>query len=55
MQDLRVILKWHNFQSLEKTLNFLMELKYCKSVVYFLNRRQNVWVAIYNFGPVYVT
>ena len=38
MQDLPVILKWHNFQSLEKALNFFMELKKFKSDVYFLNR-----------------
>ena len=30
MQDLPVILKWHNFQGLEKAL------KFCKSDVYFL-------------------
>ena len=39
VQDLPVILKWHNFQSLEKALNFFMELNFCKSDVYFLNRR----------------
>ena len=39
MQDLPAILKWHNFQSLEKALNYFMELKFCKSDVYFLDRR----------------
>ena len=42
VQDLKAILKWHNFQSLEKALNCFMELKFCKSDVYFLNRRKNV-------------
>ena len=40
MQDLPVILKWHNFQSLEKALMLFMELKFCNSDVYFLNRRK---------------
>ena len=40
VQDLPVILKRHNFQSLEKALNFFMELKFCKSDFYFLNRRK---------------
>ena len=30
-----------------------MELKFCKSDVYFVNRRKNVLVATYNFGSVY--
>ena len=42
VQDLPVILKWHNFQSLEKALNVFMEFKFCKSDVYSLNRRKNV-------------
>ena len=42
VQDLKAILKWHNFQSLKKALNCFMELKFCKSDVYFLNRRKNV-------------
>ena len=54
MQDLPVIFKWHNFQILEKALNFFMELKFCKSDVYFLNRHKNVWVTTYNFGSVYI-
>ena len=31
-----------------------MELKFCKSDVYFLNRRKNVKVATYNFVSVYI-
>ena len=42
MHDLPVILKWHNFQILEKALIFFMELKFCKSDVEFLNRRKKV-------------
>ena len=34
-----VILKLNNFQSLEKALNCFMELEFCNSDVYFLNRR----------------
>ena len=40
VQDLTVILKWHNFLSLEKALIFFMEMKFCKSDVYFLTRRK---------------
>ena len=40
VQDIPVILKWHNFQSLEKALIF-MELKFLKSDVYLLNRHNN--------------
>ena len=39
VQDIPVILKWHNFQSLEKALIF-MELKFLKSDVYLLNRHK---------------
>ena len=42
LQDIPVILKWHDFQSLEKALNFLIELKFCKSDVYFLSLKQFV-------------
>ena len=42
VQDLPVILKWHNFQSLEKALTFFMELNFFNSYVYFLNRRKNM-------------
>ena len=52
VQDLPAILKWHNFQSHEKALNFVMELKFCKSDVYFLTRRKKCAVATYNFGSV---
>ena len=43
MQDLPVTLKWNDFQSLEKGLSFRMELKFCKSDVYFVNRRKNLY------------
>ena len=50
MQDLPVILKWHNLQSLDKALDFFIELKLCKSDFYFLNRRKNVgWPIIISF------
>ena len=39
VQDLPFILKWHNFQS-RRSLEFFMELKFCKSNVYFLSRRK---------------
>ena len=41
VQDIPVILKWHNFQSLEKALIF-MELKFLKSDVYLLNRHKKM-------------
>ena len=48
MQDLPVILKWHNFQSIEKALNFFMELQFCKSDVYYPNRRYlKLWFSVY--------
>ena len=53
VQDLPVISKLNNFQSLKEALNFFMEIKFCKSDVYFLNRRKNVKVATYNFGSVF--
>ena len=54
MQDLLVILKWHNLQSLEKALNFIMELKFFKSDVYFLNRRKKCrWPLITSFQCIY--
>ena len=49
---LPVILKWHNFQSLDKALYFTIELKFCKSYSDSLNMRKNVKVATYNFGSV---
>ena len=42
MQDLPVILKWDNLQSLDKALDFFIALNCCKSDFYFLNRRKNV-------------
>ena len=40
MQDLPVILKLNNFQSLEKALNCFMELKFCNSDV--IEQAQNM-------------
>ena len=51
VQDLPVILKLNNFQSLKKALNGIIEQIFCNSNV--LYRRKNVKVAIYNFGSVY--
>ena len=42
MQDLPVILKLNNFQSLEKALNCFIELKFRNSDVFFLNRRKKM-------------
>ena len=53
MQGLPVILKWHTLQSLDKALDLFIELKICKSDVYFLNRTKTCMVATYNFGSVY--
>ena len=55
MQDLPVILKLHNFQSLDKALDLFIEFKYWESGFYFLNRSKNCMVATYNFGSVYLT
>ena len=52
VQDLPVILKWHNLQSLDKALDCFIELKFCKSDLYFLNRRNKCKVATYNLGSV---
>ena len=54
MQGPPVILKWHNLQSLDKALGLLIELKFCESDFYFLNRSKNCVVAAYNFGSVYM-
>ena len=35
VQDLPVTLKWHDFQSLEKDLSFLMELKFVRAMFIF--------------------
>ena len=40
MQNLPVILEWHNFQRLEKALNSFYRINFLKSDVYFLNRRK---------------
>ena len=53
MQGLRVILKWHNLQSLDKALDLFIEFKFCESDFYFLNGSKNCFVANYNFGSVY--
>ena len=41
VQDLPVILSLINFHSFEKALNCFMELRFCNSDVYFLNRHKN--------------
>ena len=53
VQDLPVILKLHNLQSLNKALDLFIEFKCCESDFYFLNGRKNCMVATYNFGSVY--
>ena len=53
MQDLSVILKWDNLQSLDKALYFFMALIFCESDFYFLNRRKKCKVATYNIVSVY--
>ena len=35
VQDLPVILKWHNFQSLEKALNFLWNKNFVRAMFTF--------------------
>ena len=48
VQDLLIILKWYNLQSLDQALDIFIELKFCKSIVYSLNRRKNVrWPLVY--------
>ena len=54
MQDLPVILKLHNLQSLDKALDLFMEFKFLESDFYFLNGSKNCMVATYNFGSVYI-
>ena len=54
MQDLPVILKLHNLQSLDKALDLFIEFKFCESNFYFLNGSKNCMVATYNFGSVYI-
>ena len=45
MQDLRVISKWHNLQSLDKALDIFIEFKFCESDFYYLNGSKNCIVA----------
>ena len=54
MQDLPVILKWHNLQSLGKALDLFIEFKFWESDFYFLNGSKKCMVATYNFGSVYI-
>ena len=50
MQGLPVISKLNNLQSLDKAFDFSIELKFCKSDFYFLNRSKNVrWPLIASF------
>ena len=42
VEDLPAILKGDNLQSLDKALDFFIELKFSRSDFYFLNRRKNV-------------
>ena len=53
MQGLPVILKEHDLQSLDKSLDLFLEFKFCESDFYFLNGSKNCMVATYNFGSVY--
>ena len=53
MQDLPVILKWHNLLRLNKALDLFIEFKFCESDFYFLNRSKNCMVATYNLVSVY--
>ena len=41
-------------QSLDKTLDLLIEFKFCDRDFYFLNGSENCMVATYNFGSVYI-
>ena len=54
MRGLPVILKWHNLQSLDITLDIFIEFKFCESDSYFLNGSKNCKVATYNFSSVYL-
>ena len=49
VQDLPVILKWHNCR---EALDLFIEFKFCENDFYFLNRSKNCMVATYNFGSV---
>ena len=56
VQDLPVILKGHNVQSLNKALDFFNRIKILnfKREFYSLNRRKKCKLATYNFGSVYI-
>ena len=54
VQDLPVILKWHNLQSLDKALDRFIEFEFCGSDFYFLNGSKTCMMATYNFGSVYM-
>ena len=54
MQDLPVILKRDNLQSLDKVFEFFIALKFCNSDFYFLNRLKKCEVATYNIVSVYI-
>ena len=50
MHDLPVILKCDNLHRINKALDFFIELNFCKSGLYFLNRHKNVrWPLITSF------
>ena len=53
MQDLPVILKCHNLQSLDKPLEAFIELNLCKDNFTFCTGVKNK-VATYNFGSVHI-
>ena len=54
VQDLPVILKRDNLQSLDKVFDFFIALKFCNSDFYFLNRLKKCEEATYNIVSVYV-
>ena len=53
VQDLPVILKGDNLQSLDKALDVFIALKFSKSDLYFLTRRKKCKVATSNILSVY--
>ena len=55
VQDLPVILKRDNLQSLYKVFDFFIALKFCNSDFYFLNRLKKWKVATYNTVSVYMS
>ena len=54
MQDLPVVLKRDNLQSLDKVFDFFIALKFCNSDFYFLNRLKKCEMATYNIVSVYM-